>query len=113
MFELVHKLFGIVIKQKRRVPVWDKAVKVYEVYNSKGELISRFYLDFYARSNKRSGAWMSGARIRRVRSDGKIQLPVAYITCNFRKPFLIALFLLLMRFNRKIKHFSSLKYYFL
>ena len=44
-----------------------------------------FYLDLYARPNKRGGAWMDECRTRRY-SNGSLQRPVAYLTCNFTPP---------------------------
>ena len=45
-----------------------------------------FYLDLYARSKKRGGAWMADCAVRRRLPDGQLQLPLAYLTCNFNKP---------------------------
>ena len=50
-----------------------------------GQLVGQFYLDLYARKNKRGGAWMDDAITRRRKAEG-IQTPVAYLTCNFSAP---------------------------
>jgi len=50
-----------------------------------GEVIARFYLDLYARAHKRGGAWMDDCRVRR-QCAGTIQIPVAYLVCNFTPP---------------------------
>ena len=47
--------------------------------------IAGFYLDLYAREGKRGGAWMDECRVRRL-EQGELQLPVAYLTCNFTRP---------------------------
>jgi oligopeptidase A len=48
--------------------------------------VAYFYLDPYARPGKRGGAWMDDARGRRVLPNGEIQVPVAYLVCNFAPP---------------------------
>jgi oligopeptidase A len=47
--------------------------------------VGQFYLDLYAREGKRGGAWMDDA-INRRRVDGRVQTPVAFLTCNFSSP---------------------------
>ena len=50
-------------------------------------MLGQFYLDSYARTGKRGGAWMSGARSRaRQRADAVAQTPIAYLICNFTPP---------------------------
>jgi len=48
-------------------------------------LRGKFYLDLYARPNKRGGAWMDDCVSRKNGPDG-LQTPVAYLTCNFTPP---------------------------
>lgn len=86
MFKLVKRLFGITIKTIENADIWHKDVKVFELYDAKKVLRSRFYLDLYARPNKQSGAWMNDFRARRRLPDNSIQIPVAYIVCNFNTP---------------------------
>ena len=84
LFEVVNRLYGITFKQ-REVPVWHDDVSYYEVIENDTP-IAGFYLDLYAREGKRGGAWMDECRVRRRREDGSLQLPVAYLTCNFTRP---------------------------
>jgi oligopeptidase A len=86
LFEVVNRLFGLTIKQRNDVDVWHSDVKFYDVYASNGDLRGSFYLDLYAREKKRGGAWMDDCVGRRVLTDGTIQHPVAYLTCNFNGP---------------------------
>lgn len=86
LFELTKRLFNITIKQKEGVDVWDPSVKYYELFDQSDRLIAGFYLDLYAREHKRGGAWMNDYRGYRKFTDGTIQTPVAYLTCNFEKP---------------------------
>jgi len=86
LFDVVHRLFGLTIKESKDVDVWHKDVRFFEIYNRQKEHIGSFYLDLYAREHKRGGAWMNDCRVRRRKVDGSLQLPVAYLTCNFTKP---------------------------
>ena len=91
MFEVASRLYDISIEETSGWQVWHPDVRCYEIYRNVGgdagarRLIARFYLDAYAREHKQSGAWMDDCRVRRETEDG-LQLPVAYLTCNFTSP---------------------------
>jgi len=86
LFEIVKTLYRVDIKKSDgKVDVWDKSVGFYQISNSSGETIGQFYLDLYARENKRGGAWMDEC-VNRYHMDGKTQIPVAYLTCNLTPP---------------------------
>ena len=80
LFKLVETLYGIEIRQAK-ASAWHEDVKYFEVFKE-GRQIAAFYADLYAREGKRSGAWMDSDRTRAV-IDGKLELPVAYLICNF------------------------------
>ncbi|MBC7804256.1 MAG: M3 family metallopeptidase [Candidatus Parcubacteria bacterium] len=84
MFKLVQSLYQIVITEQQTA-TWHKDVRFFDVCSSTGERIGQFYVDLYARDTKRGGAWMDGA-ISRRRRDAGIQIPVAYLNCNFSGP---------------------------
>ena len=86
MFAVVGKLFGIQFRQRDDVDLWHEDARFYELVDDDGSVRAAFYLDMYARTGKRGGAWMDDARIRRRRPDGSLQTPVAYLTCNFAPP---------------------------
>ncbi len=86
MFAVVGKLFGIRFRQRQDVDTWHPDVRFYELLDEDGTVRAAFYLDMYARTGKRGGAWMDDARVRRRRADGSLQTPVAYLTCNFAPP---------------------------
>lgn len=81
LFVLTKKLYDIDI-QEAKVTVWHPDVRYYELLKD-GQMIAGVYIDLFARENKRGGAWMDECRSRRVRADGSLQLPIAYLTCNF------------------------------
>ena len=85
MFQVANKLFGIEVKEVFDMPTWHADVTTYAIYKD-NKMIARFYLDLYARGKKRGGAWMDDCRVRRQLTDGSLQLPVAYLVCNFPGP---------------------------
>ena len=85
MFEVVKRLFDLEVVQVEDIKTWHPDVTTYNIFKN-GALIARFYLDLYARQHKQGGAWMDDCRVRRLRADGSLQLPVAYLTCNFSAP---------------------------
>lgn len=85
MFEVVKRLFGMEITQVNGIDCWHPDVRFYEIKDQKGKLRGEFYLDLYARPNKRGGAWMDDCFGRFV-SKQRCQTPVAYLTCNFSPP---------------------------
>ena len=66
--------------------VWHPDVRFFEPYDENNELRGSFYLDLYARENKRGGAWMDDCVGQMRKADGSLQKPVAYLTCNFNRP---------------------------
>ena len=86
LFKIVKILYRVDIKlADEPADVWDPAVRFYQIIDASGETLGRFYLDLYARENKRGGAWMDEC-INRHRIDGNTQTPVAYLTCNLTPP---------------------------
>jgi len=84
MFRVVEKIFGIRIVPDE-AERWDPAVRFFRLISPEGASIGQFYLDLYARETKRGGAWMDEALTRR-RTVAGIQIPVAYLVCNFSPP---------------------------
>ncbi|NOT68834.1 MAG: M3 family metallopeptidase [Methylophilaceae bacterium] len=84
LFKVTETIFGVHVK-KSQAPVWHENVDFYEITNQQGQLVGQFYLDLYARNNKRGGAWMDEAITRRRKAHG-IETPVAFLTCNFSPP---------------------------
>jgi oligopeptidase A len=86
LFKLVKSLYGINVKLKETKNVWHPDVRLYEIYDKNKNLRGKFYFDLYARQNKRGGAWMDECIQRRINSNGSVQSPVAFITCNSCPP---------------------------
>ena len=85
LFGVIQTLFGVKIEAANQ-PTWHADVQSFAVKDLAGKLRAYFYLDPYARPGKRGGAWMDDARGRRVLPNGEIQIPVAYLVCNFAPP---------------------------
>jgi oligopeptidase A len=85
LFAVVERLYGLNIHERRDVEVWHEDVRFFEIHDRDNKLRGQFYLDLYARSNKRGGAWMDECIIRQRNASGA-QTPVAYLTCNFSPP---------------------------
>lgn len=84
LFAQIKKLYGIELAEKT-VSVWHKDVRYFELKQD-GQTIGGVYMDLYAREGKRGGAWMDGYKSRRRFADGTLQLPTAYLVCNFTPP---------------------------
>ena len=84
LFKVIETIFGVFV-QKTDSPTWHENAHFYSITRHDGSLVGQFYLDLYARNNKRGGAWMDEAITRRI-VDGKLTIPVAYLTCNFSAP---------------------------
>lgn len=86
LFEITHRLYGISVNERQDVDCWHKDVRFFDIIDRDGQKLGSFYLDLYARSHKRGGAWMDSCRDRKLMDEGDLQLPVAYLTCNFNAP---------------------------
>lgn len=82
MFGVVEKLYGIQLRETSDFDRWHPDARLFEVIEQ-GEVTGQFFLDLYARSHKRGGAWMDGCRDRRRLPGGALQRPIAYLVCNF------------------------------
>ena len=85
LFYTVSRLFGLKIVEQTEFDRWHKDVRFFDIFDETGEHRGSFYLDLYARTGKRGGAWMDDCRVRRNTPHG-LQKPVAYLTCNFNGP---------------------------
>ena len=84
LFSIIERLFDVKISEAQ-ASVWHDTVKFYEMTRG-GQRIAQFYLDLYARTGKRPGAWMDEVRSRWLKPGGEQQTPVALLTCNFASP---------------------------
>ena len=85
MFKVVGKLFGLSIDRVEDVDLYHPDVQLYSITDRDGNVRGEFYLDNYARENKRGGAWMDVCATRQ-RIGKQVQRPIAYLTCNLTPP---------------------------
>ena len=81
VFEIAEKLYGLRFEKNDNLEGYHPEVKVYEVYNRQGKFYALLYTDFFPRSGKRNGAWMTS-----YRGQKKGQRPHISMVCNFSKP---------------------------
>ncbi|WP_250626201.1 M3 family metallopeptidase [Pinirhizobacter soli] len=85
LFRLAGELYGIALAPNDDAPKWHDDVRYFDVLDTNGTVFAGVYLDLYARSGKRGGAWMDVCRAR-FRDGDELSLPVAFLTCNFPPP---------------------------
>ena len=76
-------LYGLTFKERHDIPVYQKDVRVFEVFDRDGTSMALFYGDFFARDNKNGGAWMDNFVIQSKLLGSR---PVIYNVTNFAKP---------------------------
>ena len=84
LFRVIETLYGLQVTPAG-AETWHPDTLFFDLRDKNGALVGQFYLDLYARESKRGGAWMDDA-INRRRKNGALQLPVAYLNCNFAAP---------------------------
>jgi oligopeptidase A len=85
LFAITQRVFGVSLRRRVDVDVWHPDVRYYDLVDESGRVFAGAYVDLYARSGKRGGAWMDVC-VNRFRRDGVLQQPVAFLTCNFAPP---------------------------
>ena len=85
MFDLAESLFGLRIVETDDVPLWHETARAFRLENESGGAVGMLLADFFARPNKRGGAWMDNC-INRSRLGSLARDPVAHLVCNFSPP---------------------------
>ncbi len=86
VFEAAHKLYGINVEPLSDVPLYNPAVETFKVTDADGSLIGIFSTDYFPRSTKRGGAWMTNFREQYVDADGKDVRPIVINVGNMSAP---------------------------
>lgn len=85
VFDIATSLYGIGFIKRDDIPVYHPEVEVYEVKEADGSHIGILYLDFYARSSKQSGAWMTEFRAASYQK-GEVYAPHISLVLNCSRP---------------------------
>jgi len=85
LFELASRLYGVKFEVDAGVVTWHDDASYYRVRDPDGREIGGFYADLFARSGKRTGAWVDDC-VNRKNLNGAATLPVGYLVCNFSPP---------------------------
>lgn len=85
VFGLATELYGITFKVNTNIPVYNKEVTAYEVFDADGTFLSVFYTDFHPRASKRGGAWMNDFKGQWM-ENGVDSRPHVTIVMNFTRP---------------------------
>ncbi len=83
VFFAANQLYGIYFKERKDIPVYQKDVRVFEVFDKDSTSMALFYCDYFKRENKNGGAWMDNLVVQSKLLGTK---PVIYNVCNFTKP---------------------------
>lgn len=85
VFNLATTLYGITFEENKDIPVYHPDVKAYDVLDNDGVFLAVLYTDFFPRTSKQSGAWMTSYREEYIDDKGEHR-PHVSVTMNFTKP---------------------------
>ncbi|WP_425077459.1 M3 family metallopeptidase [Psychroserpens sp. S379A] len=85
VFTIAERLYDLKFEEINTIDKYHDDVLTYKVTDLKGNLISIFYADFFPRSGKRNGAWMTVYKPQYIK-NGENSRPHISIVCNFTKP---------------------------
>lgn len=86
VFAVAHRLYGLNFTKLDSIPVYHPDVEGFKVTDSDSSFLGIFLTDYYPRSTKRGGAWMSNFRNQEISRDGEDIRPVIVNVGNFTKP---------------------------
>ena len=86
VFDLTTKLFGLNYEKLEGIPVYHEDVEGFKVTDADGSLIGVILTDYFPRSTKRGGAWMTNFVNQEIAADGTDIRPVIVNVGNFAKP---------------------------
>ena len=81
-FDCATKLFGLSFVERKDIPIYNDGVKVFQVLDDKQQHLGIFYVDFFPRKSKRSGAWMTNF-VNQINLGDYNTRPMIVNVCNF------------------------------
>ena len=85
LFTIAERVFGVRLVERHDVDTWHPDVQFFDVLDQDGSVRAGVYLDHFARSGKRGGAWMDVCRTPLLEGASR-RKPIAFLTCNFTPP---------------------------
>lgn len=82
LFEIVHRVFGLQVRERKVSEVWHEDVRYCDLLDQDGTHLGSFYADWHPRPEKRHGAWMSDMITGRVGPDGSMSPHLGVIAGN-------------------------------
>lgn len=86
IFFAANKLYGISVEPLKDVPLYNPAAEAFKVIDADGSLLGIFSTDYFPRSSKRGGAWMTNFREQYVDAQGNDVRPIVINVCNMTAP---------------------------
>lgn len=86
IFFAANKLYGISVEPLKDVPLYNPTVEAFKVIDADGSLLGIFSTDYFPRSSKRGGAWMTNFREQYVDAQGNDVRPIVINVCNMTAP---------------------------
>ncbi len=86
IFTMANRLYGVTFTEMPDAPKYDPEVTVYDVRDADNNHVAVFMTDYFTRSSKRQGAWMSEFKGSWVGDNGEVERPVIFNVCNFTHP---------------------------
>ena len=86
VFGLATRLYGLHFTENYDAQVFNAEMKAYDVTDENGKFIGMLYTDFFPRSTKQSGAWMTNFREQYIDENGNDVRPLVTLTMNFTRP---------------------------
>ena len=84
IFKTANKLFGLTFEEKFDIELYHPDARVWQVKDKNGSHLGLYIGDYYTRSSKRGGAWMSTFKDQ-SNFDGR-ERPIVINVCNFPPP---------------------------
>lgn len=86
VFGLANTLFGLTLKENLSIPVYHPDVKTYEVFDKNNKFLAVLYMDYFPRTGKKGGAWMTEFQQQHITDNGLEHRPHVSLVFNFTKP---------------------------
>ncbi|MBN1118885.1 MAG: M3 family metallopeptidase [Bacteroidales bacterium] len=86
VMNLATELYGIRFTENKNIPVYQKDVKVFEVFDKDDSYLALLYMDYFPRASKKGGAWMTEYLQQHINTEGENIRPHVSLVFNFSKP---------------------------